>query len=201
MTTIDSQHDPDAALDTATAALLGGAVVAIPTDTVYGLAVLAGDEAGLERLLDLKQRPPERNVAVLVTGKEQALSLASKIDPLMDRLMGRLWPGALTLVLEAGETTVGVRQPAHQWTLDLLVRTGPLATTSANLHGEPPLVTATEIAATFGPRLGLVVDGGRCGGAASTVVGTDGAALVVLREGAMSADYVAAAAGVENPSS
>jgi len=198
---VDSLSDPGGALEAAAAALMEGEIVAIPTDTLYGLAVRVGDQAALDRLFEVKQRPAERHVAVLVTGKEQALTLASEVPRQLERVMDRLWPGAVTVVLDAPGGTVGVRCPSHRWDLELLAATGPLSTTSANIHGQPPLLDAASIRRQFGSELALVIDGGRCAGAASTVVAGADDDIDFLRHGALEEAAVRAAAGLGGPGS
>jgi L-threonylcarbamoyladenylate synthase len=180
--------DDPVALEAAEAALRAGGAIVLPTDTVYGIAAL---QEHIDVLYELKDRPEAVPIAVLVADAEQAASLG-RLDGVARRLADRFWPGPLTLVLPAGESgsTVGVRCPDHPFVRALAARVGPLPTTSANRHGEPTPPTATEAAAALAGEPGLVVDGGPCGGVASTVVDIDG---VVLREGALSSSDIAAA--------
>jgi L-threonylcarbamoyladenylate synthase len=184
-------------LDDAVAALEAGLVVAVPTDTVYGLAVAPFVEGAVDRLFALKERPREVSIAVLVDGREQAEELTGRFPPAAADLADRHWPGALTIVLPTREglsldiggdgRTVGVRTPDHDLVRRLCRRVGPLATTSANRHREPTLPDAAGIAATFGAGVALVLDGGTCDGAPSTVVAVDADGSVrVLRQGAAS---------------
>jgi len=177
-------------------ALAAGLVVAVPTDTVYGLAVDPTVGGATERLFAAKDRPREVAVAVLVADAAQATSVAAPLPDVARRLVVRFWPGALTLVLArrpgfdldlgGDPATVGVRCPAHDAVRELCRRVGPLAVTSANRHGEPTPALAQEVAAVVGDRVALVLDGGACAGAPSTVVDCTGAQPVVLREGAIS---------------
>jgi L-threonylcarbamoyladenylate synthase len=184
---VTAVDDPDA-LDAAEAALHGGGAVVLPTDTVYGIAAFK-EHIGV--LYELKDRPDAVPIAVLVADAEQAASLG-RLDGAARRLADRFWPGPLTLVLPADDSgaTVGVRCPDHAFVRALAARVGPLPTTSANRHGEPTPPTATEAAAALAGAPALVVDGGPCGGVASTVVDVGG---VVLREGALSSADIAAA--------
>jgi L-threonylcarbamoyladenylate synthase len=171
-------------LDDVVAALQSGAVVGIPTDTVYGLVTL---REFAERLYEVKGRPASLDLPVLVADFEQAQTLAT-FTPEAQRLAACFWPGKLTIVVDG----VGLRIPAHNVPRYLARIVGPLASTSANLHGEPPLATAAGVAKLKGVK--IVVDGGHCEGAPSTVVSVD--PLRVLREGAIaSADVERAAAG------
>jgi L-threonylcarbamoyladenylate synthase len=170
--------DP-AALAAAAAALAGGYVVAVPTDTVYGLAVDPTDADAVAGLFTLKDRPDGVPLPVLVDGLEQAMALADPFGDVAARLAERFWPGPLTLVLprragialhlggaalldtghgtaphqadrHAGSSgTVGVRCPDHAMLRALCRASGPLAVSSANRHGEPPCTTAVDVLATF----------------------------------------------------
>ena len=163
----------------AAAALRRGEVIGIPTDTVYGVASVPSCS---DRLFELKRRPPEVQVPVLIADPDDAALLA-QVTPVGARLIEAFWPGALTIVfpLLEGVGTIGLRCPDLDIVRSLCRSVGPLATTSANLHGQPPLTTADAVRATF-PDL-VVVDGGVCSGAPSTVVDATGAAPMRLREG------------------
>jgi L-threonylcarbamoyladenylate synthase len=187
-------------------ALRAGEVVALPTDTVYGLAALATIPAATDRLFELKGRAADTPIAVLCADAAQALGLAAPeaVTDEVRHIAGRLWPGPLTLVLprraglgyELGEPadTVGVRCPDHRLVQAIAAAVGPLATTSANRHREPTPPTAEGVAATFGAGLAVVIDGGRCEAPPSTVVAVTGAAWHVLREGPIPLAEVTAAA-------
>ena len=174
-------------------ALEAGRVVALPTDTVYGLGVDPFRPGASDRLFAIKRRPRTVDLPLLVAGADQVLTVATAVPPIAARLMGRYWPGPLTLVLPRrpdlaadlgdDEATVGVRCPDHEVPLMLCRRRGPLATTSANLHGQPTLTTAAEVEAALGEALAVVLDGGPCAGEPSTVVDCTGEAPKCLREG------------------
>jgi len=172
--------DDAAALDAAEAALRAGGAVVVPTDTVYGLAALDA-----QVLYELKARPDAVPIAVLVADADQA-GAVGRLEGAARRLAERFWPGPLTLVLaphEPGAPTVGVRCPDHPFLRALAARVGPLPTTSANRHGQPTPPTAAEAAAGLAGEPALVVDGGACGGVASTVVDTTADPPAVRREG------------------
>ena len=181
------------ALDVAERALRAGQLVGLPTDTVYGLAADAFRTGAADRLFTAKRRPRDVDLPVLVSGVEQARELATGIPAIADRLMERFWPGALTLVLPRSpdvqadlgddEATIGLRCPDHDVLRDLCRRVGPLATTSANLHGQPTATTAAEVERLFGAAVPVVLDGGTCAGAPSTVVACTGEQPKLLREG------------------
>jgi L-threonylcarbamoyladenylate synthase len=184
-------------VDDAVVALSRGAVVGIPTDTVYGLAVDPRHPRATDDLFALKRRPNTVELPVLVADVAQADALAGPdgLSPLARRLADRFWPGSLTIVVgrrpgidwEIGGdgSSIGLRCPAHAIALRLCQRVGPLATTSANRHGESPITTAAAVAREFGDAVALVVDGGVCDGIPSTVIDLTGGALRCVREGAV----------------
>jgi L-threonylcarbamoyladenylate synthase len=183
-------------------ALRAGQVVAIPTDTVYGLAAALGVPGAIERLFEVKDRPGDRAIAVLLSGLDQVeaigqLSLAARA------LGAAFWPGALTLVvaqrpeqplpagLTGGRSTVGVRVPDHAAPRAIAAALGPLPITSANISGEAELKDADAIEARLGDRIELILDGGPAPGARpSTVVDVTGDQPRILREGPISAGDV-----------
>jgi L-threonylcarbamoyladenylate synthase len=182
-------------IDDAVEALRAGLVVGIATDTVYGLAIDAMSPAANEALANAKGRSVEFPVQVLVSSFEQALSIGSWSDNAR-RAASILWPGGVTLVvpqrsdvslhLGGDGKTVGIRWPDRSMVVELCTRFGPLAATSANLHGQPPLQSASEVATVFSGSVAVVLDGGTCSGLASTVVDLTGDEPLVLREGAVS---------------
>ncbi len=172
-------------------ALESGLVVGIPTDTVYGLAASVDHPEAVAALFSLKGRPDGVPVAVLVADPGGAWTVGEP-NTLARRLAAAHWPGGLTLVLEADRSvssivgsndgSVGVRCPDQPLIRGVAGAIGPIATTSANLHGQATPSTADGVAGTF-PELALVVDGGSCPGAPSTVVDARGTEAVVLRRG------------------
>ena len=198
MTTVSARGDPPPAPAIAMAvdALSGGDIIGMPTDTVYGLAADPFHTGAADRLFRLKGRPRHVELPVLVASEEQALSLCTAVPVEARRLMERYWPGPLTLVLprrpdldaDLGEedATIGIRCPAHPVPLAICAKVGPIATTSANRHGEPAITTAGGVAKAFGPEIALVLDGGNCDQLPSSVVDCTGGAPKVLREGRIS---------------
>jgi tRNA threonylcarbamoyl adenosine modification protein (Sua5/YciO/YrdC/YwlC family) len=184
-------------LAAAVAALKAGAVVAVPTDTVYGLAVDPRRQGATDLLFALKLRPTTLELPVLVADVAQAEALAGPdgLPSPARRLADRFWPGSLTIVvarragldweLGGDGRTIGLRCPAHPLVRLLCRQVGPLATTSANRHGQPPLTTAAAVTREFGDALRMVVDGGECDATPSTVVDATTAALRCLRDGAV----------------
>lgn len=189
-----SRHDgqvlDDADVIQAAAVLRRGGTVVLPTDTVYGLAARPGGEG---RLAELKGRPAEMPVAVLVSSIEQARSVTGTWPAEAERLAAAHWPGPLTLVLpapQAGAPTVGVRWPDDAFVAALAAEVGPLATTSANRHGDPTPELAADAAAALVTPPDLVVDGGPCRGLPSSVVDVTRPEPVVLRAGALAAEVL-----------
>ena len=178
-----------AGLQRAARLLRSGAVVAFPTDTVYGLGASADDEVAQKRIYTVKGRPVGMPLILMVAAESQLEGLVH-VDSQAEAIMRKWWPGPLTLVLHAiGGGTLGVRIPKHKVALDLLRHAGPLMTTSANLHGLEPAMTAEEAAALAGVM--AVLDGGTApGGTASTVLDLTGPEPHVLREGAIPATDV-----------
>lgn len=181
----------------AIAVLEAGGVVALPTDTVYGIAVKVSTPGGIERLFRVKDRPPEKGIALLLGDADQADAVGMP-NSTSRRLADAFWPGPLTLVLPRrpgsnlpdvltdGVRTIGVRVPDHPTPRALAAAVGPLPTTSANLSGAENSVDANMVIAQLGNRIDLVLNGGRTMGAvASTVVDCTGTEPVVLREGVL----------------
>ncbi len=191
-------------LEEAVAALAAGGVVAIPTDTVYGLAVDPTVTGATDALFALKVRPDTLDLPVLVGSMDQAEALAGPdgLPPVARRLARLFWPGALTIVvprrrgldwvLGAHADTIGLRLPDHVVARALCGEVGALATTSANLHGGSPCTDADAVRRSFGSSV-VVVDGGHCARAPSTVVDVIDVTPRCLREGAVPwAEVVAA---------
>jgi L-threonylcarbamoyladenylate synthase len=164
--------------------LRGGGVVAFPTDTVYGLGAAADDDLARRRIYAIKSRPAGMPL-ILMVAHETQLDGWVHLDARSRKVIERWWPGPLTVILHAsGGGTLGVRIPDHEITLELLRASGPLMTTSANLHGGDAAMTAEEAAQLEG--LAAIIDGGRApGGTASTVVDLTGPEIHILREGAI----------------
>ena len=196
--------DDDAGRAAAIDVLRSGGIVAVPTDTVYGIAVALETPDGVDRLFRVKQRPPDKGIALLLDTAGQA-ALVGTMGPAATALADAFWPGGLTLVLPrrpdvalpealtGGAPTIGVRVPDHDAPRALARALGPLPTTSANISGQPEARDADEIVDQLGQAIELVLDGGAAaGGPASTVIDCSGTEAGVLRAGAVSVDRVAA---------
>lgn len=183
---------------TAAKVIAAGGIVAIPTETSYGLAADPWNHAALERLFTLKRRPPSKAVLVLVDSTTTLPRLISHIPELYNPLIAAFWPGPLTLVfparevlpklLTAGSQTIGIRISSNPLATRICRNAGGAITaTSANFSNSEPARTADEIIRIFQDQIDLVVDGGelaksRC----STVVGIEDGKLKVIREGEIS---------------
>jgi L-threonylcarbamoyladenylate synthase len=175
-------------------------LIALPTETYYGLAVRPTDEGAVRRLIDVKGRPSDKPILVLIGSGEQLSSLVESIPPAAAALMDLFWPGPLTIVfpaasglsslLTAGTGTIGVRWSPLATLQRLLNQTGPLTGTSANRSSEPPLDQAESVQRTLGPFLDLILDGGCTpGGLASTIVDACEQPRL-LRAGVLSTDRI-----------
>lgn len=197
--------DPDA-IAAAVEALRAGELVALPTETVYGVACTLDADA-IERLLTAKGREVAKGITLGIDTIEQADGV-SVLPPAARRLAARFWPGPLTIVvperpeaalpfaLTGGGSSVGLRLPDHPVPRALARAVGPLPLTSANRSGEPDARTAADAASALGDTVRIVLDGGPArGGVPSTVVAVDPEGSVrVLREGALPPDAILAAA-------
>ena len=188
----------DGALAAAVAALRAGALVVVPTDTVYGLAARPGDAEAVQAVYRAKDRPEGMHLPVLAASPEQVRSLGVSFTEAAQTLARRWWPGPLTLAFgfEAGagaprpgwltgRTEVAVRIPDHAFLRALLAETGPLLVTSANPHGAPTPRRAEDVAEALGRSVHLIVDGGPLTEVPSTLVSVSGATPVLEREGAI----------------
>lgn len=193
-TSVIAAHHPQVATRVADVLLAGGLVV-LPTETVYGLAALASLPGATSGLFERKGRGADVPVAVLCADAHQALALAEAPGPRAKEIAAAHWPGPLTMVLRRREdlrwqlgepaATIGVRCPDHDLVRAVARLVGPLATTSANRHGQPTPATAVEAAEQLLGPVDLVVDGGALGGVPSTVVDLTDDEPRVLRQGAV----------------
>jgi len=198
----------DEALEKAAKLILAGNPVAVPTETVYGLAADATNGEAVARIYEVKGRPRFNPLIVHVGDMEMAQEIA-EFDPLSRRLAEKLWPGPLTLVLSlkegasvhplvrAGLGTIALRMPSG-FMSSLIARVGrPLAAPSANSSGRISGTSAAAVNADLGARIALVVDGGPTPvGVESTIVKAEGGRLRLLRPGGLAAEDIEAVAGV-----
>jgi L-threonylcarbamoyladenylate synthase len=183
--------------DEIVAKVLGGGIILIPTETVYGLAALP-NENGVQLLIDLKLRPKGKPFQLLVSDLDKLHKYGVQPSPLAMKVMERFWPGPLTIVLDvtpglfpfglAPSGNVGFRMPAHGLCLDLIRRCGgALAASSANIAGNPEPRTCPEALRQFSGRLDASIDSGPTGDSLpSTVVSIRNGDITVIRKGAVS---------------
>jgi L-threonylcarbamoyladenylate synthase len=180
----------------AVAVLDAGSLVAFPTDTVYGLAAYPWNQEAVQRLYQVKRRPKELPIPLLLSDAAEIDRVATFVGPCRD-LPEHFWPGGLTLVLPkkasvpdavSDRPTVAVRVPDLDLARDLIRRAGGvLAVTSANLSGASSPVTAQEVEAQLGGRIPLILDGGPCQeGIPSTILDCSVSPPLLLRRGAIS---------------
>lgn len=187
----------DADIARAVDQLRRGGVVAIPTDTVYGLAASLDHPLAIERIFSIKGRSGTKAIPVLISDMHAFQRLAGELPPLARRLAEQHWPGALTIVVEASDavpeavrrdgSTVGVRMPNNADALAIIAAAGgALAVTSANRSGGAEARSADEVRIKLGNRVDFVVDGGQTRlSSPSTVVDATVDPIRVLRPGAV----------------
>ncbi len=191
-----SPETPDpAALRYAAEFIRHGKLVAIPTDTFYGIAADPFNLAAVEQLYRVKGRPETRALPLLVNSMAQAMSLARDVPYTFHRLAAKFWPGPLTLLVEAS-TGIPLKVTAHtgnvamRWPKSAIVNAlielvkGPVTGTSGNISGQPACATAADLLKQMGDRLPLILDAGETpGNLASTIVKLEYDDWAVMREG------------------
>jgi L-threonylcarbamoyladenylate synthase len=198
-TRIISQTD-DSAINETIALIQSGGVVAIPTDTVYGIACSAFNSSAIKSLFEIKIRETIKAIPVLVSDLDQVKNVARDLNENMIKLAGKFWPGALTLIVLKNDLlpseltifpTVGIRMPDHDWLRDIIRKTGPLAATSANISGESSPSSANQVLEQLDNRIEVIIDGGESKiGISSTVVDCSGKEIIILREGAITREQI-----------
>jgi L-threonylcarbamoyladenylate synthase len=194
---VDAQSPEAEVVRYAASFLSRGSVIAIPTDTFYGLAADPFNLAAIDEIYRVKGRPETRALPVLVRSLEQAMTLAREVPQNFLKLAQEFWPGALTLVVEAAtrlplKVTANTGKVALRWPKSEVAREliaefdGPITGTSANISGFPSCANAEQVMKQLGNRVPLVLDGGDNGAAlGSTIVDLHGGGWKVVREGAI----------------
>lgn len=190
--------DPDpAAVGAAARVVQRGGIVAMPTDTLYGLAVSPFNATALEAIRRLKERPADRAIPLVAADVEQIAATLGVLPMLARLLAARFWPGPLTMLMPAperlpaevtgGTGRVGVRVPAHAVTRALCAACGmPLTATSANKSGQPATNDPDAVAASLGAGIDVLLDAGVTpGGPPSTIIDVTDATPRVIRQGAI----------------
>jgi L-threonylcarbamoyladenylate synthase len=194
-------------IEKAKAALEEGSVIAIPTETVYGLAANIFDEQAIRSIFEIKKRPLDNPLIVHLAGIDRLSEVVTEIPKAAQKLADQFWPGPLTLLLpksekipdivSAGLARVGVRVPDHAVTLDLLSKLDfPLAAPSANPFKRISPTTAAQVDAYFGDQLKVILDGGECKrGLESTIVGFENEEAIIYRLGSVTKEAIEACLG------
>ena len=181
----------------------GGGLVAVPTETVYGLAGNGLDEKAVAEIYEVKGRPEVKPLSLMVHDAASMERYCENVPPQAYTLAKKFWPGPLTIVMKAkpcvpeivraGGETVGLRCPDHPLTLELLEKSGvPFAAPSANPSGEPSPKNADSVLKYFDGKIDAVLDGGECGiGCESTLIDISRTPYRILRQGALPADEIA----------
>lgn len=177
-------------------------VVVLPTETVYGIGTNFLSDKGLNKLYELKNRPINKPISVLISNKEMINKVAKNITERQWKVISKFFPGPLTIVLDkqdylsdiltAGLNTIGVRMPDNEIALKLIELVGvPLATSSANISGEPAFTNLSSIQEVFKDKIDYYIDGGNSKiGVASTVVRVTDDDVIILREGTISKEQI-----------
>ena len=175
--------------------LKNGGIVVYPTETFYGLGVKFDMEDSLKKLYDIKQRPEEKAMPLIIGNKGLLTVVAASINDTALSLIDRFWPGPLTLIFQAKENLseyitagthmIAVRIPGESFALHLAKTANfPITATSANPSGFPPAQDAETAKKYFGDKVDLIIDGGHTsGGLPSTIVNVTGNKIKILREG------------------
>jgi L-threonylcarbamoyladenylate synthase len=200
MQTITLPADNPTSIQAALELLQEGEIIAFPTDTVYGLGADAFYSPGIIKLFEAKGRDSNKAIAVLIGNIEQLNLLTDELNRIARKLVGKFWPGGLTIVvprkkdlpelLSAGNS-IGIRMPNHPVALELLRKFGPIATTSANFSGKNNPHDAQDVLQQLNNRLPLILDGGKCpGGVPSTVIDCSTDEVRILRPGTISKEEI-----------
>lgn len=199
---VDPEFPQRDAIQEAAKWILNGGIVALPTDTLYGLAADPFSTAAVARLFAVKGRAAERAVPLIASDGAQVGEYLGRLTPTGHRLAERFWPGPLTLLVAApralahdvtgGTGKVGVRVPADAVARAICAEAGrPVTATSANVSGEPATADPDQVELTLGDRVDLLIDTGKTrGGAASTIVDATGSTPILVRAGALSWDEI-----------
>lgn len=183
-------------IEKAVIALRNGQLVAVPTETVYGIAVDALNEDAILRLRAVKERGAEQPISILIAAIDDMALWARDIPEIAIKLAKQHWPGPLTLVLKKGNVSdsltggtdsIGLRMPNHPLTLEIIKQLGNgIAAPSANKKGKASPTNANEVKTALGEDAGLIIDGGQCAiGIGSTIIDLTGEIPRVLRKGSV----------------
>ncbi|HEY8131211.1 MAG TPA: L-threonylcarbamoyladenylate synthase [Thermoanaerobaculia bacterium] len=173
------RDSPSAAeIEEIAAVIRSGAVILMPTDTIYGLHAMATDESAT-RIAQIKDRDEAKRFVTIAASIEQLESLGAEVPP----VLRDIWPAPLTAVIRRGAQSLAARVPDLQWLRDLLQRTGPLISTSANRTGEAPIADPADLSPELLSEINAIVDAGRREGKASAIVDFTGTEPRFIRDG------------------
>lgn len=207
METLYLKAEDNSSIKTAAKILKNGGIVAIPTETVYGLAANALDPEAVKKIFKAKGRPQDNPLIVHVSSLEEIPPLVEKVDPRLYDLAERFWPGPLTVIMKksgaipnevcAGLATVAIRMPSHPVAAAIIRESGlPLAAPSANASGRPSPTKAEHVKEDLDGRIDALVDGGSCAvGVESTVVTLDTNPPTLLRPGGITPEELSEVLG------
>jgi len=196
----NNQDEP--AIKEAAQIIKNGGIVVFPTETVYGIGVNALDETAIKKLYEVKERPLNKPISLLVNSMEMVEKIAKEISEVEYNIMKAFFPGPLTIILKkkdivpnivtANCETVGVRMPANEIALKLIEYAGtPIATPSANISGKPSGIDIKQIKEQFGEKVEYYIDGGTSQiGLASTIVQIIDEVPFILREGLITKEQI-----------
>jgi len=199
---INSQKPEPEIIKEAATIIQQGGVIVFPTRFLYGLGADAMNPAAVERIIEIKQRPADNPILVLIDSKNQLEMLVGKIPPAAGAIMKVFWPGRVTLVFDARDTLpglltaqtgkIGVRLPGHPVAAAMLCQiNGPVTGTSANLSGRPGCNRLADLDPQIAGQVDLVLDAGTLqGGVGSTVVDVTEQPPRILREGQVTAGQI-----------
>lgn len=195
-------------LDRAAQLLQSKAVVAFPTETVYGLGADATSSQAIRGIYQAKGRPSDNPLIVHIAQRSQLMELTTHVPPKAQQLMDQFWPGPLTIILNvkrqavapevtAGLSTIAIRMPDHPIALNLIAQAGrPIAAPSANTSGKPSPTTAQHVMDDLDGKIAAIVDGGETGvGLESTVIDLTSDVPTILRPGGVSAEAIMSCIG------
>lgn len=203
---IDPENPSAEVINLAAMVLRDGGIVVFPTETVYGLGALADSKFGPHEIFEVKDRPADLPIPLLVETEDALDTWGAEVPDYAHRIAHAFWPGAVTLVVKASDRvppdfrapdgTIGLRSPDHEVVIELLAASGgPIFATSANTHGNPAPAAFSAVEERIIAAADMVLDGGETQHqVASTVVRCTGAEPEILREGAVPAEKVLAAA-------
>ncbi len=184
---IDANTPQEKKIRDAANILRRGGIVAIPTETVFGLACDLANIEAIKRLYAIKKRPKDKPFAIQVASIDKVLSFADRLNPGLDKVLNRFWPGPLTVIIDSKEGKKGFRIPDNRVALALLSEIGrPLAVTSANVSGESALISVKDVTRCFSGLIDAIIDdGNRIFGIESTILDCTVIPFKILRKGAI----------------